>query len=96
MKIGFSANGTMTEAEGGFLIDITVALDVADFPRALVSITHETKGPMDFKTTTVVSSGNKSFGLSGLATTTVVFSYRLLTVDVNFNIELIDRMKATF
>lgn len=61
------------EVETGYSIDLIVGLDVADYPRILISVIHESKGHMDFKTTTLFTRGDQSFGLGGLATTTVAF-----------------------
>lgn len=64
----------MTEAEGGPSIDITVALDVSDFPTVSIGVSHETKGHMDFKSAVQLTRGDKSITMNGLATTTVSHS----------------------
>ena len=63
----------MTEIEHGSSTDVMATLDIADSPKITINITHETKGLMDFKTTTSFSKGEQSYSLNSYVTTTVRF-----------------------
>lgn len=71
MQIGFGVNGSMTETEDGPTIDVTVTLDIADYPNMKIEISHETKGQLDFKTTAILSRGEHSINVNAYATTAV-------------------------
>ena len=61
----------MAEVEYGSSTDVIATLDIADSQKIAINITHETKGLMDFKTTTSLSKGEELYSLNSYATTTV-------------------------
>ncbi len=71
MQIGFGVNGSMTETEDGPTVDVTVTLDITDYPNVKIEISHETKGHLDFKTTAILSRGEQSVNVNAYATTAV-------------------------
>lgn len=61
----------MSEIEDGSSLDIVTRLEITGIPEMTLNITHETRGPMDFKMTTHLSKGEQFYSLNSYATTTV-------------------------
>ncbi|XP_057368025.1 uncharacterized protein LOC130689027 [Daphnia carinata] len=68
-QVGFGANGSMSEIEDGSSLDIVTRLEITGIPEITLNITHETRGPMDFKLTTHLSKGEQFYSLNSYATT---------------------------
>ena len=67
--MGFSANGSMTQTDDGPTVDVTVTVEIGDHPNITIDISHETKGYLNFKTTTNLSTGKYSINAISYATT---------------------------
>lgn len=70
-QVGFSANGSMAHTDDGPTVDLTVTLEMANYPNITFDISHETKGPLEFKTTGNLLTGKHSINAISYATTAV-------------------------